>query len=217
MMKKLLSGLLILGLLAGCTPAVDKNSDAYKFKTEYEELNEKEGHLAIEIPEENPMVYATIDEIMDVIQVDGGIIYFGFPECPWCRNALPVLLEAAEEMEVDTIYYYNAREGRDKLELKDDGTIEVLQEKGEDYQQIYDALYDHLNVYDGLEDDSIKRLYFPTVFFIKDGQVITMHESTVDSQTDPSIPLTAEQHEELKTIYIDSIKKMRVAVCDSAC
>lgn len=222
-MKKLLAGLLTLGvLLSGCQ-SVDKNSDAYKFQQEYESLNgvKKENgtgsYMEMEVDINNPMKYATIDEIMDVIQVDGGIIYFGFPECPWCRNAVPVLIEAAQETEVETIYYYNAREGRDTLKLKDDGTIEVIKEKGEDYERIYNALYDSLNVYDGLEDETIKRLYFPTVFFIKDGEVISMHESTLDSQTDSSIPLTKEQHDELKQIYTDAIKEMRVAVCDSAC
>ena len=38
-MKKLLAGLLTLGvLLSGCQ-SVDKNSDAYKFQQEYESLN----------------------------------------------------------------------------------------------------------------------------------------------------------------------------------
>ena len=44
------------------------------------------------------------EEIFDIL--DGtGIIYFGFPECPWCRNAVPVLLDAAEEVGIEKIYY----------------------------------------------------------------------------------------------------------------
>lgn len=219
-MKKFLSILLVFGLLAGCTkPSVQ--SDALRFKEEYESLNGKENangkdYVEISIPVDNPMVYADIDKLMEVIQSEG-IIYFGFDGCPWCRNALPVLIEAAKEKNIKEIYYYDIKEIRDKLEQKEDGTIEVIQEKSEDYQKIYDALYDSLSAYDGIEDETIKRLYAPTVFFIKNGKVVSMHESTVESQTDPSVPLNDTQKQELKDIYIQGMVEVTKDFCDIKC
>ena len=55
-----------------------------------------------------------------------GVIYFGFPECPWCRNAVSVLLDAASETGIDKIYYMNNRDDRDIQSLKD-GKISIEQ------------------------------------------------------------------------------------------
>ena len=216
-MKKFIYLLLTALLLVGCT----QESDSFRFKKEYESLNGKENdkgrdYVNVQIPSENPMVYADLDTILNVIETEG-IIYFGFDECPWCRNALPVLIEAANEKEVEKIYYYDIKEIRDTLELNEDGTITTVKEKGDDYKKIYDALYDSLNVYEGLEDDTIKRLYAPTVFFIKHGKVLSMHESTVSTQVDSSVPMTEQQRLELKKIYTDGIDAVNKEVCDLKC
>lgn len=216
-MKKILYALLSVFLLVGCV----RESDAFKFKKEYESLNGKENekgkdYVSVKIPDENPMVYASIDTILDIIQ-DEGIIYFGFDECPWCRNALPVLIEAANEKEVEKIYYFDIKDIRDELELNEDGTVNTIKEKSADYQKIYDALYDSLSEYEGMEDASLKRLYAPTVFFIKHGKVVDMHESTVDSQADPSVEMTPSQKAELKSIYIKGIEAVQKEVCDLKC
>lgn len=217
-MKKLLLAVLSALTLVGCVQS--SNTDGAKFKEEYEALNGQEVkdnvYTELQIEQDNPMVYATLDEILALIEDGEGIIYFGFPECPWCRTAVPLLLDAAKELEVEKIYYYNVHEGRDSLELVD-GEITVKKEKSEEYKAIYDALYDELSVYQGLEDESIKRLYFPTVYFMKDGKVIEKIEGTetvVPEFVDPFTPMNEEQKERMRTAYKDGIKKMRVSVCE---
>ena len=120
-MKKLLSGFLALTLLAGCTTAKEPEAsgDGAKFKND----NDKE-YLSMSIDADNPIVYVTIDELMEVLD-DSGIVYFGFPECPWCRNAVPVLLEAAKALNVEKIYYFNAQPYRDTLSLNEDGSLNI--------------------------------------------------------------------------------------------
>lgn len=220
-MKKMAAALLAFSLLSGCANVNEPQSDAARFKEEYESLNGKENssgrdYVNISVPEDNPMVYADVDKILEVIESEG-IIYFGFNECPWCRNALPVLIEAAKEKEISEIYYFDIKDIRDELVLNEDGEIETVKEKSEDYQKIYEALYDSLNVYDGLNDESIKRLYAPTVFFIKNGKVVLMHESTVESQTDSSVPLSETQRQELKDIYIKGMVEVTKDFCDIKC
>lgn len=213
-MNKLICVLLIVLLASACNDSSVKQ-EALRFKEEYESLNGKENDSGIDyvnvvIEADHPMVYADIEQLLEVIKNDG-IIYFGFDECPWCRNALPVLIEAAREKEVSEIYYYDIKGIRDELVLNEEGMIEVMKEKSEDYQLIYDALYDSLNIYEGLNDDTVKRLYAPSVFFIKEGKVMLMHESTVESQKDPSVMMSDVQQHQLKDIYIQGIEKITEA------
>lgn len=213
-MNKLICVLLIVLLVSACNDSSVKQ-EALRFKEEYESLNGKENDSGIDyvnvvIEADHPMVYADIEQLLEVIKNDG-IIYFGFDECPWCRNALPVLIEAAREKEVSEIYYYDIKGIRDELVLNEEGKIEVMKEKSEDYQLIYDALNDSLNIYEGLNDDTVKRLYAPSVFFIKEGKVMLMHESTVESQKDPSVMMSDVQQHQLKDIYIQGIEKITEA------
>src|SRR5574344_1668309 len=84
-------------------------SDEKKFKEEYESLNGKTNasnkkYLDVNISENNNIIYTSYEEIFNIIDnKKSAIIYFGFPECPWCRNAMPVLIEAASDYGVDQI------------------------------------------------------------------------------------------------------------------
>lgn len=234
--KYLVRGLILLvigivGLIYGIYNVTHKEketstnnevTDALKFKNEYEDLNGKttnsgKEYLNIQIDKNNPIKYITYDELMDILDSGTGIIYFGFPECPWCRNAVPVLLEAIKEQSINEIYYFNAHDMRDEKELNENGEIVTTKEGTDEYNKIVEKLYDYLNVYDGLNDDTIKRLYFPNVFFISNGKVVGNHMSTVESQKDPYIELTEEQKEELKNIYIENIKKVFNYDCNDGC
>lgn len=212
MKKTVIVGIVLL-LTIGTIFLIKKPEN--KFKKEYESLNGQKNesgkeYKKISISNDNPVVYSTYEEIFKVL--DGtGIIYFGFPECPWCRNAVPVLLDAAKETGLDKIYYLNNLEDRDILSLKD-GSIITEKESTKDYKKLLDKLKDVVSVYEGLEDESIKRIYFPTVVAVKNGKIISYIEGTVDSQTDPYISLNGKQKEELKEKYIEAISE--TMVCD---
>lgn len=221
-MKKIIPILIII-LLTECVSNKVVEKDAKKFKDEYETLNDKindtnnKKYLEVNIDDDNPIVYASYDEVIDLIKNDTAVIYFGFPECPWCRNAIPVLIDAANELGIEKIYYYNAVSIRDKKSLDENGNIVIEAEGTKEYKKLVELLYDYLPVYSGLNDDSIKRLYLPTVLFVKEGKILGQHTSTVDSQKDPYIGLSDEQYIELKTIYFDYINKTFDVVCDEAC
>jgi len=198
-------------------PFKDSNAitDNIRFKNEYEELNDET--LKIEIPKDNPMKYINYDELMDILDSGSGIVYFGFPSCPWCRNAVPVLLDAAKEKNINEIYYFNALEMRDIKELDENGNVITKKEGTKQYEEIVNKLYDYLDVYEGLNDDSIKRLYFPNIFFIQNGNVVANNMATVESQTNPKIPLNNEQYQELKKIYLSGIDKIYNYSCNEGC
>lgn len=200
---------------------VNKNTDAIKFKNEYEKLNGKKTgeadkkYAKLSISENNSVVYSDYDEIMNILEDGTGVIFFGFPECPWCRSALPVLLEAAKETGIDKIYYLNNLEDRDIKKVDDDGSISIEKNGTENYNKLLEVLGENASVYEGLGNDEVKRLYFPTVIFVNNGEIKGLHVSTVESQEDPYKALTKEQREELKNIYIEGMEK--TIACDEAC
>ncbi len=215
MNKRKIIILITIILLAIGTIFIINMQKPNKFKKEYESLNGKqteEGkeYKNITIKENNPVVYASYKEIFDVLD-STGIIYFGFPECPWCRNAVPVLLEAAEETGIEKIYYMNNVNDRDIKTLKD-GNIITKKEGTNNYNKLLQKLGDNAPTYEGLNDSSIKRLYFPAVIVVKDGNIVDTIFGTVDSQKDPYIPLNSAQTKELKEKYVTAINK--ILMCD---
>lgn len=210
-MKKIFGLLIISFMLLGCS--VFSSSDAKKFKMEYEILNGRKTeynstYLSIDIDSKNPMVYADVEDIVNVAN-GTGTIYLGFSECPWCRNAVPALVEAAMESNIKKVYYYDIKDIRDILELTPDGEIKVIKEKSDDYQKIYDELYDYLDVYEGFEDETIKRIYAPTVFFFKDGKLVKKHVSTLESHIDAGIMMNELEFNVLKKIYKIGFEKTK--------
>ena len=151
-------------------------SDGEKFKAEYEALNNE--NVNINISKNNPIKYVTLDEVFDIIQNKTGVIYFGFPGCPWCRNMIPVLFEAAKNNNIDTIYYFNPRN--------------VKKSDNDEYNKLKEILNEYLSE----DENGQKVLYVPDVYFIKDGKIVGHHLGTVDSQADPTISLTEEEKNE---------------------
>ena len=193
-------------------------SDGERFKQEYEELNDS--HLEVNIDSDNMIKYISLEEAIDIIKNDTGVIYFGYPSCPWCRNAVPVLLDAASSTSLDTIYYVNAYNIRDVKEIDDDGNIVTTNEGDRLYDDLLGVLDDILDPYTITDDNGEvidlgeKRLYVPMVLFVKNGEVVSYHLSTVDSQEDPSISLNDSQRDELYNIYLDGINNVVGGICN---
>ena len=216
------------------TSCASKKTDALKFKEEYESLNGTIGKSgkktkSLSISEDNPIKYASYDEVLDVIENGTGIIYLGFPECPWCRSALPVLFETASDYNIDTIYYINMKNERDAYEVKDGKLVYQKDEKGNDikgekgYFKLLEALDSYLDDYVVTDEDSKeydtgeKRIYVPLIIFVNDGKIVGTHTSTVKSQESGYDELTDEEYDELNGIYAEYIKELVDNYCDEAC
>ncbi len=190
-------------------------SDALKFKEEYESINtqkDEEGNYkykSLSISDNNNVKYSDANEVIDVLKNGGtAVIYFGFPECPWCRTMISPFLDVASEFKNNKILYFNAKPIRDTKHLDENGNIITDKEGTEEYKEIVSLLYDYLGPYEGLNDNTVKRLYFPTVVFVKSGEVIGIHIGTVDSQEDVKVPLDDNQLNELKQIFRDNFNKL---------
>ncbi len=212
-MKKVIVVFVIIVIIGVLFFIFNRNgiSDGKRFEMEYEELNDSS--IVMDIDSDNIIKYIDLKTAIDIINNDSGVIYFGYPSCPWCRNAVPVLLDASSGTSLDTIYYVDVTDVRDVKEIVD-GEV-VTSYEG-------DPLYDDLlEVMDSVLDDYVidgvnlneKRLYVPMVIFVKNGKIVDYHLSTVDSQEDPSISLNEEQRNELYNIYLDGINSVIGGVC----
>ena len=58
-----------------------------------------------DVPRKN--VYKKVDakELVNIIENKTGIIYLGFPTCPWCKQLVPLLDKAAKYNNVQNVYY----------------------------------------------------------------------------------------------------------------
>ena len=79
----------------------NKLTDSEKFAKEYN-LKDEDGKAL-----DNVFVYRTPEQIINILEKGTGIVYLGFPECPWCTAYVPYLNEIAKEKEVEKIYYLN--------------------------------------------------------------------------------------------------------------
>ena len=215
--KTLLIFLAAAVALAACSGGggAGNSEDARKFKHEHEVMNGQttpdgeHTYKPLDIPEKNPFVYVDAEGAKAILASGSGIVYMGFPECPWCRTLLPALIDALRESKYKgKVYYYNGLADRDVRKLGDDGVIVVEQEGLPAYHEMVGMLYDRLGPYKGLNDDSIRRIYFPTTVFVKNGVVKSVHLTTVDSQESGYDALTDEQYGELKNALIEKIKGM---------
>ena len=204
-MKKVLSIILILTMIisiTGCTISDDiKDSD--KFKEEYESQNGKKSksgkeYRKVSIPEDNPFVYATAEEISKKIDnKETFIVYFGFSTCPWCRSVIEELIKCANDSDVDKIYYVDIKDIRDTREINKDGEIETTNEGSKGYMELIDKLGEVLDDYTTGEDDEKvnmeeKRIYAPNVVAVVNGEPTKMEDGISDKLTDPYMELTDE-------------------------
>lgn len=245
--KTLLSGLLIILILIGGFFAYKhfignlKNgnvtADEKRFKEDYEKLNNttrKSGMKlrTMDVMKDNNIKYITIEEAAEKINKGSGVIYFGFAGCPWCRNAVPSLLQAMSSTDLEEIYYVDIRPVADdentdirsiwKVNARNKAEKDKSHTVSESYYNILTDLAGWLSDYEIKTDNGKiintgeKRLYAPTVVAVSNGTVVGFHEGTLKGHDikDGNLPdLTKEQEEELTKIYVDMINKYLGSNC----
>lgn len=93
--------LVVIALVAGFF--IFNGNDAKKFDKEYS------------VGEDNPFVYRNAKEVVDILKNGTGVVYMGFPECPWCQAYVKMLNETAKEKGMEKIYYLNIKNDEKKI------------------------------------------------------------------------------------------------------
>ena len=178
-MKKIFTIILIMTLtftLTGCSDKPVEKTDALKFKEEYEKNNGVKNEKynvtirTVNIPEDNPMVYATAEEIIKKIDnKETFVVYFGFSDCPWCRSVIEELIHVAQDLKVEKVYYVDVKELRDVKELDENNNVVTSKEGDEHYMKLLEKLDSVLDDYTLTDKDGNevsageKRIYAPNV------------------------------------------------------
>lgn len=137
-----------IGFYKVFTSIENKETDAEKFAREYS------------IDNDNVFVYRTLEEINKILKNGTGIVYLGFPECPWCKGYVPYLNEVAKKAKLDKIYYFNI--------LKD------RKNNTDNYKKTVELLKDYLKY----DNEGNKRIYVPAVIAVNKGKIVGFDDET---------------------------------------
>lgn len=168
----------------------DKMSDAERFAKEYD------------FTVNNVFVYRNLDEINKILENGTGVVYLGFPECPWCRGYIPYLNEVAINEHLDKIYYFNILNDR--------------KNNTSGYKKTVQLLNDYLKY----DNEGNKRIYVPAIIAVNNGKIVGFDdESSLDTKgyETPEEYWKNEDLDGLKKRLSDMIKASFPSYCTSGC
>ena len=168
----------------------DKMSDAEWFAKEYD------------FTVNNVFVYRNLDEINKILENGTGVVYLGFPECPWCKGYVPYLNEVAINENLDKIYYFNILNDR--------------KNNTSGYKKTVQLLNDYLKY----DNEGNKRIYVPAVIAVNNGKIVGFDdESSLDTKgyETPEEYWKNEDLDGLKKRLSDMIKASFPSYCTSGC
>ena len=233
MKKIILSLLIVLSVftLSSCGKKEVKNTDAIKFKEEYEKLNGEKNrngvtYREVEIDEENPFVFATAEEIQEKIDnKETFAVYFGFNSCPWCRSIITTLIEVADDLNIEKIYYVDVLDIRDTYELNSKNKPVKTKDGSEGYNELINSLTSVLSDYTLTTEKGKtvqvgeKRIYAPNLVSVVDGKAQKLNTGISEMQTDSMMELTDEMkkdtYDQFKCV-LDCLQE-DVKVCQQGC
>lgn len=144
--------LLIVGLvlfLVFKKNKINKNIDEEKIKFAEEYKTTKD----------NVFTYRTIEEINKILKNSTGLVFLGFPECPWCRGYVPIINEIAKKEGLEKVYYFNIYEDR--------------KNNTEEYQEMVKLLKGFLRY----DDEGNERIYAPSLIAVKNGKILEFDDT----------------------------------------
>lgn len=180
-------------------------------ETKHTNLNEEYEKLT----EENHFYYAKKEGLESFFAHGTGMIFLGFPECPWCQDYVVYLEEVLSESEAKCAYYNiytDKKQDRDFYDTIAQYCID-LNKTGEEIIQ-----YD---------EEGLKVIYMPLVLFIEEGKIIAFdHETCMENSEEISLEdyWTSEKKEALKERLTPLVKQVKekqdelnAQGCDTGC
>ena len=171
-MKKVVVVIIIFSgilLINGCSiKKTEELTDAEKFANEYS------------ISENNPFHYATIDEVLELVENNkSGILFLGDSDSEWSTFGVKILNKVLNDKKIDRVYYFNP------------GTIKNKNNKK------FKTITEHLNI----EENS----NLPIVYVIIDGKVVDhvdypIHDdASIDDKNEKHLE---EEYSDLISLYV---------------
>lgn len=234
MVKKIIATLTIFTLMfvgTGCANSkMEPSTEKKSFKEEYETLNggydEELGDnfRTVKISKHNPMVPVEASDIVKKINnKETFVVFFGYAECPWCRSMVSTMVKTAKNNKIKKIYYVDVQNIRDQLEYNDESkTFGTATIGSDDYMKLIKKLKNILDDYmvsytsiDGEEKEinaGEKRIYAPTLIYVKKGKAVESVDGLSDKQETSSDKLTKEMKEDMTSELNEFFSKVKTKV-----
>lgn len=137
----------------------------------------------------------TMDEVLKLLKKEhySGILYFGFTNCPWCIEAMPILEQVADNTNT-SVKYVKTRNEEGKL---------LYSEKQKN------ELYEYIGEYMTKEKNGNIILYVPLVITIKEGEIIGGHCGTVNEHNAHEREMNQDEKNKLEEIYGKMINEIK--------
>lgn len=201
MNKKMILLVILMVILIGLGSILLWNKNNEKEKEPKEPTySEDQKNFASEyknVTEDNVFVYKNVDEIIKIMEHGTGVVYLGYPECPWCQAYVPYLNEVAKEIGIEKIYYCN--------------TKKVKEENMDKYRELISLLDGHLQY----NDEGEQWIYVPNVSFHIEGKIVgNDYETSKDTHNlkDPKEYWTEEEVKDLKDRLMGYMKQVDTAL-----
>lgn len=182
----LVVGIVLWFVFSNKSEEINEGSDAVRFASEYKQVDKN-----------NIFVYKNVDETLKIMKNGTGVVYLGYPECPWCQAYVKYLNEVAKEVGLEKIYYTN--------------TKEVKENDMDKYYALIDILDENLQY----NAEGEKWIYVPNVSFHISGNIIgNDYETSKDTHglSDPSEYWTDEEVKELKNTLTNYMKEVKASL-----
>ncbi|MBO5564247.1 MAG: hypothetical protein J5935_01385 [Lachnospiraceae bacterium] len=137
---------------------------------------------------ETVFVDMTVKDVLELM--DRGetfAVLTSFPDCPWCNATIRYVNDAALEagVKVGSLNTRKDPSWQSNLDITD-----------------YDLFAEYFGECLEYDNNGIRHLYVPHIFYIKDGEIVYDHQGALPAMgDDPHLPLTEEQKEELREIF----------------
>lgn len=184
-----------------------------RFKLEYENFNDKTSlsfekpYPKVNIDIHNNIEYISGKEMIDIVKNKTGVILLAYPECIKMRMIMDTFLDTCNKMGIEKIYYLSSYSIRDE-KVKEKDSINTLRKATKEYNQLLELFGNKAVDYKEIDDGS-KRIYFPTIIFVKDGKIIDLYQtSDVEDETSFNNLSKDEENKFIETLkkYIKKIK-----------
>lgn len=212
MKKTIVTGILTAGLLlSGCASNAAVTASASASSETIKNLNSEYTQL----PEANQFYYMEKDGVETLLLHGTGILFFGFPECPWCQAYLPQLNEVLLANDAKAAYYniYTDKTADRTFYDMIAKDIESVNDTGSPIVQY--------------NNDGKQIIYMPLTLFIKNGRIVydNNETSTEDAKViQPADYWTQEKKTALKAVLNSAAADIKAAQveneakgCDNGC
>ena len=143
----------------------------------------------------HPFQPITIQQSIDILREGSDVLFFGFPECPWCQTLVPHIETSARIAGIQQVKYVNV------LKDRTDGSRA--------YKGLVGLLAPHLKK----DASGEPRLFVPHVIVVKDGKIVASY--TIDTsigniqKPTPDTYWTQEAIDTARTQLTEAFQKLK--------